>query len=409
MRVFLHDYAGHPIQVGLSRALCRQGHEVTHAYFSGDQGPKGDFASVSQGGGPRFLGIESAREYRKDAFVSRRFADIAYGRNLARHIAQSRPDVVLSGNTPTEAQQPILAASHAAGAAFVYWLQDFYSIAASRLLRRKLGAAGALVGSYYRWLERRQLRASDGVVLITEDFRELAQSWAGDARKVATIENWGPLDEISLPGKDNPWAREHGLAGKFVFLYCGTLALKHDPQLLIALARQWRDDADVAVVAVAQGVGADRLCDAKRAENLSNLILLPLQAIGRLSEVLASADVLVAVVERDAGTFSVPSKVQTYLCAQRAILLSAPPENLASRTVDRTGAGFVTPPGDYVAFTQAAARLRRDPALRASLAQAGRTYAESTYDIERIAERFEAVLSQAVERFAYGARAEAPR
>ena len=41
MKIFVHDYAGHPFQVDLSRELAVRGHEVNHAYFHGDLGPKG--------------------------------------------------------------------------------------------------------------------------------------------------------------------------------------------------------------------------------------------------------------------------------------------------------------------------------------------------------------------------------
>ena len=70
-------------------------------------------------------------------------------------------------------------------------------------------------------MERRQFRASDGVVVITEDFRPLAEAWAG--APVATIENWGALDEIWPGARDNGFAREFGLSDGFNFLYSGTL------------------------------------------------------------------------------------------------------------------------------------------------------------------------------------------
>ena len=41
MRVLIHDYAGHPFQVQLSRALARSGHSVLHLHFASFQTPKG--------------------------------------------------------------------------------------------------------------------------------------------------------------------------------------------------------------------------------------------------------------------------------------------------------------------------------------------------------------------------------
>ncbi len=80
---------------------------------------------------------------------------------------------------------------------------------------------------------------------------------------------------------------------------------------------------------VAEGLGADWLARQKAAARLDNLILLPLQAYHALPEVLTSADILTATLEASAGIFSVPSKGLSYMCAERALLLSAPSANLA--------------------------------------------------------------------------------
>ena len=41
-RVLIHDYAGHPFQVQLSRELARRGYDVLHLYFGHNNTPKGD-------------------------------------------------------------------------------------------------------------------------------------------------------------------------------------------------------------------------------------------------------------------------------------------------------------------------------------------------------------------------------
>jgi glycosyltransferase involved in cell wall biosynthesis len=108
--------------------------------------------------------------------------------------------------------------------------------------------------------------------------------------------------------------------------------------------------------------------------------------------VLASADVLVATIEADASNFAVPSKVLSYLCARRPILLCAPRTNLAARIVERANAGFVVEPGDVSGFLTAASALRRDARLRTEMGNNGREYAERTFDLEKITDCFERVL-----------------
>jgi colanic acid biosynthesis glycosyl transferase WcaI len=108
--------------------------------------------------------------------------------------------------------------------------------------------------------------------------------------------------------------------------------------------------------------------------------------------VLAAADILIAILEPDAGSFAVPSKVLTYLCAQRPLLLAIPAENLAARTVGSAGAGIVVPPTDIAGFLQAAKRLAKDTELRKTLAENGYRYALTEFDIQKVTERFDIIL-----------------
>jgi colanic acid biosynthesis glycosyl transferase WcaI len=403
MKVLVHDYAGHPFQVLLSRTLAARGHNVTHAYFAEDPGPKGVLHSQKDEFSLHFAEISIGRPYNKSSLIARHVNDVKYGRRATRLIRDLRPDVVISGNTPTEAQAAIIRASKAVQASFVYWMQDFYSIAAGMLLSKQLGFAGVGIGWYYRFLERRQLRQSDAVVIITDDFRPLASTWARSSDKVYTIENWASFDDLPPVTKENDWSREHGLDDRFVFLYAGTLGRRHSPGFLVRLAQEC--DSSACVVVVGQGVGMKQLEAAKEEHRLDSLRLLPLQPAQRFAEVLATGDVLVGLLEADAGTSSVPSKVQSYLCAGRPILLAAPSGNLAARNVAREYAGMVVSPHDEAIFVAAAARLRGDPQLRKQLGANGRAYAVRTFDIIKITDSFEKVLRIAVGKSGFGTHA----
>jgi glycosyltransferase involved in cell wall biosynthesis len=178
-----------------------------------------------------------------------------------------------------------------------------------------------------------------------------------------------------------------------VFLYSGTLGYKHNPELLVALAQQLRTDPKARVVAVAAGVGAATLPARKAELGLDNLILLGLQPMNKLAEVLATADVLTAVIEHDAGAFSVPSKVLSYLCAGRPILLAAPDENLAAKMVREIGAGAVVDPEDAGAWLKAAGAMVSGADDRERMGAAARSYAERNFSIERVTDRFESIFA----------------
>jgi glycosyltransferase involved in cell wall biosynthesis len=270
-------------------------------------------------------------------------------------------------------------------------MQDVYSVAIERVLRKRLGPIGGLLAGRFVRLERRAAQRSAAVVVITPDFLPLLELWGIDARRISVVENWAPLDEITPLPKDNAWSREKGLADVPVFLYAGTIGLKHDPSLLLDLAERL---PDARIVVISEGIGADWLRD--HGGETANLTLLPFQPFDRLSEVLATADVLVAILESDAGAFSVPSKVLTALAAGRAILGAIPRSNLAARTIERAGAGTVVDPGDRTGFIEAGRAMLSDPTARQTAGRAARAYAESAFDIDTIADRFEAIVLDAV-------------
>jgi colanic acid biosynthesis glycosyl transferase WcaI len=398
-RIALHDYCGHPFQFELSRELARRGHEVRHFFFAEDQGPKGNTGRLP--GDPATFSIEPisiGRSYSKQNFVRRRQADILYGQLASRRIASFAPDVTISGNTPLEAQAPILRGVRQAGSAFVFWMQDLYSLAAARILSRKMPVVGHAIGAYYRHLEAGMLRRSDGIVLASEDFRPALEDFGVRGGAADVIPNWGALDALPLRPKDNAWATQHRLSGKFVFLYAGTLALKHNPDLLWALAEHFERDPGVIIAVAAAGVSYDALRAHSARKPKLNLLFLPLQPMDVFPDVLGAADVLVALLENDAGPFSVPSKILSYFCGGRPILLSAPPSNLSVRLVERAAAGLCVPAGNREAFVAAADRLRSEPLTSAGFGAAGRAYAENAFSISTVADRFEATFGKAIDR-----------
>ena len=110
--------------------------------------------------------------------------------------------------------------------------------------------------------------------------------------------------------------------------------------------------------------------------------------------VLGVADVTLVLLEEEAGTFSVPSKVLAYLAAGRPVVAAMPADNLATTTVARAGAGVVTRPGDHAAFAEAVADLLADDERRAAAGAGARAHATATFDIEVIADRIGAVVGQ---------------
>jgi glycosyltransferase involved in cell wall biosynthesis len=390
MRIVVHDYVGYAFPAQLARALARRGHDVLFLHCSAFVAGKGR-VEASEGDPPTlaFASVTLPGSFAKYD-VRRRIAhERETGGQLAARVAEFGSDVVLSSNAPLIVQRALLRTAHERGARFVFWQQDVISQAARRVLGRRSRVVGAATQGAVATLERRLLRASDEVVVISEDFVSLLRRWGVGEERITVIENWAPLDELPVLPRENRWAHEQGLSDRVVFLYSGTLGFKHDPSLLLELAR-WAATNDSVVAVVSEGPGAEWL--EREGAGEPALRLFPYQPYERLPEVLASADVLVALLEPDAGAFSVPSKVLTYLCAARPLLVSVAHDNLAAHVVERSGGGLVVLPKNAKALVAAAGTLQADAGLRAELADRARAYAETTFDLDRIANRFEQVL-----------------
>jgi glycosyltransferase involved in cell wall biosynthesis len=393
MRLLIHDYGGYPFSVQLSRELASRGYNVLYTYAGYNVTPRGELTKrLNDPALFEICPIFIRHPLQKYNFARRWLQEREYGQLLARRITQFQPDVVISADTPLDAQVQIQQSARKSGAEFIFWLQDVIGLAAQHLLQAKKVLGAGLIGAYFVQLERILLRKSDHVVLITEDFRPLMIEWGIDPNRMTVIPNWAPIDSLPVLKKDNAWAQKYGLDSVFCFMYTGTLGMKHNPEFLLQLASRYAGNTDVRIVVLSEGPGADWLQEKKVEYQLDNLLLLPYQPFEQIPQVMATADVLVALLKLDAGIFSAPSKVLTYLCAQRPLLLAVPQDNLSARIVSEANAGSVTPPQDFNRFLEVAEQLRQDGGLREIMASNARAYAEANFDIKKIADRFEEIL-----------------
>lgn len=395
MRIFQHDLVGYAFTIDLARELAARGHDVDYVYCASvTTNPRG--AVELRPDDPDTLHVHPVvldQPLDKQSLTRRYRQERAYGHILAGLVPNLCPDIVVSSNAPLDAQASLLAATERAGVPFIFWLQDLIGEATDRLLRGTLPIVGGMVGRHYRRMEAALLRRSSAVIAITDDFVPYVRS-AGVRERVEVIPNWAPIAEIPVLPKSNPWSIAHGLDRRFVFMYSGTLGRKHDPMLLQLLAEHIRGVPDVRVVVASEGSGIEILRSAIDADPslAENLILLPFCAAQDLPEMLATSDVLVALLEPTADRFSVPSKILAYMAAGRPVLALVPPSNHSGQLVVRNHAGVAVNPLDHVALTDACDSMLDDAAIRKEYGANARRYAERAFDRAAIGDRISELL-----------------
>ena len=395
VRLVVHDYSGHPGQVHLSRELARRGHHVEHQFCASYTGGRG--ATERRDGDPETFSIralELGREFARYSPLVRLRQELQYAWIANRALHEARPDVAVLSNIPLLSLLLLTLMLRRRRLPYIFWQQDVYSDAISVHARKRLGPIGGLVGRLACGAEREVARCAAGVVAISDTFLDQLDHWGVARELVRVIPNWGAIDEMPLRPRDNAWASSRGLVDVPVVMYAGTLGLKHDPSVLARLAHTAPDGARIVVVS--QGSGRDWL-ESNQGDS-AGLTLLDYQPYEQLPDMLASADVLVVVLESDASRYSVPSKVLNYFCAGRPVLGLMPPDNAVAHMIRSARAGVVVDPKDEASAEGALKDLLADRQMRETMGAAARRYAETNFDVTRVGDLFDSVVIDVYDR-----------
>jgi colanic acid biosynthesis glycosyl transferase WcaI len=251
-----------------------------------------------------------------------------------------------------------------------------------------LPGGGAIARALHA-LERASYRLADRVAVISDGIAERLRAKGVPQTKVFVFRNWADTDRV-VPGTcATRYRADWNLGARTVVLYAGNLGVKQGLDVLLdAAAILDRSRRDVALVIVGDGGERRRLVERARALGLGNLQFRPLQPAGRMSELLATADVAV-VTQRPAVRDGVmPSKLGNLLCSARPVVVAADAGSELARTVRAADCGVVVPPEDPAALAGAIALLADAPVRRARLGANGRRFAEGCLDRQAILAEF---------------------
>jgi glycosyltransferase involved in cell wall biosynthesis len=394
-RVLIHDFGGFAFPAQLGRELAHRGHRVRLLYSDLDM--RGGRLTRRPGDPDGFSvdAVSIGAPFRKQALVRRAGQELAYARVLGREVERFAPDVVFNTNGTMIMSLLLRRQAAARGFAYVHWMQDIHTHTIGYVLRKRFGRTiGALGQSLVRAIERNVVGRAEAVIVISDDFKAELQAYGMRPCRIFTIPNWMPADEIMPRPKDNEFARAFGLARTFNVVYAGMLGHKHDIQPFVALARGCADIEDLRVVVVGRGFGVEALRAAQTAQDLGNLVLVDWQPHERLPDILAAGDLLMSAIAPEASSSSVPSKILGYVCAGRAVLAVVPADNLARRLVEKAGAGLGAGPDDLERMVAQVRALHGAPERLAAYGANARDYAEATFAIGPIADRFDAIMDE---------------
>jgi colanic acid biosynthesis glycosyl transferase WcaI len=255
-------------------------------------------------------------------------------------LAAPRPDVVLCMTDPPMLGALAVAVARRHRAPLVVVSEDVFPEIATALGRLRnplvIVALRRIVGFY--------LRRADRIVAIGETMRRRLEEKGAPSGRIRVIPNWVDASQLVPLPRENDWAREHRLVGKFVVMHSGNVGHAQDLDSLVLAADRLRDLEDLVIVIVGLGARRNEIRKLANELRLDNVRFLPYQPRERLSESLSAASVHVVGLAPGLAGFVVPSRLYGILAVGRPVIAAVDAESETAQIVESAECGVHVPP-----------------------------------------------------------------
>lgn len=297
------------------------------------------------------------------------------------------PDVVWVVEPPLFCAPIALCVARLSGARAWLHVQDYEVDVAFALGLLKFGLARRLVTGLERWLMCR----FDKVSSISESMIARASGKGVKADRLVYFPNWIDLKKIYPIAKPSSYRATLGIPDNTVVaLYSGNMGGKQELKIMAEAARLLSGSPNMLFVFCGNGAGKADL--ERQTKGLRNVQFLNLQPLDCLNDLLGLADIHLLPQHAEVAGMVMPSKLIGMLASGRAVVATANGDTELCRVLH--GCGLVTLPGDAAAFAEAIYKLASDATQRKMLGLAGRKYAETKFNSDRILDNFECMLEE---------------
>jgi len=290
-------------------------------------------------------------------------------RRIASAIEEARPEII-HAHSPVLVGFPAYFAAKRHGLPFIYEVRDLWENAS---VDRGKFAAWSVSYRAARSLETWLLRRADAVVTIGETLRDELQ---GRTKRNVAVTSNGADPEAFCPMEPDPeWRREWNSGDDQVIAYVGSFQPYEGLEILIRAMRQIVAQRDrVHLLIVGDGperTGLEALVEKEKLQ--AHVTFAGRLPHSRVKEIYAVSDLLVYPrVATMTTQLTTPLKPLEALSMQKAVLASDLPAMRELISDQETGILFE--PGNPSTLAEQALKLLGDPAMRAKLGSASRSW-----------------------------------
>jgi colanic acid biosynthesis glycosyl transferase WcaI len=273
------------------------------------------------------------------------------------------------------------------------YLQDIFP---EDLVSMNLMSRSNVIFRILKVIERISYKSVDYIGVHSPKNRKYVISCGVDEKKVHVVPLWVDTAYIKKRPEISNFSKINHLENKFVVMYAGNIGMAMGAKTIPQAAKLLENEKDVQFVVVGEGSRLQEMRDEIQRLGVKNLLLLPPQPREELPEVLASSDVLLVMLKKEAsdnpnGYFQavIPHKLLSNMASGKPILLAAESDSDAANLVRISKCGFVVPPEDPEAFANEILHMKQNKNELSTWGKNGHDYAKKHFDSQRQVMRME--------------------
>lgn len=307
---------------------------------------------------------------------------------LLRSLELRRPDVML-----IEAQ-PIFTGF--AGGIIATYKNVPYVLNVSDLWPDHLLSVGALSENHPIYRTARTLvdtmyKGAAGIVAMSPVWGEKIAGYIGTDENIQVIYNGVDLQRFHPDQNSSAFRETYDLHAPNLITFIGTFATQYDFEAMFAVAERFKDREDTQFAFIGGGSQAETV----EQFNLPHVRRIPWIHHAEIPQAWA-ASTLTYWMMRDQPLYKGTIPAKLYEALAMGVPVIAAMEGAGATIIAESGGGLSVKCGDASGLTKAIQNVLGSPELRNRYKKSGRSYAETHFDPEWVAERYENTLKVAI-------------
>jgi colanic acid biosynthesis glycosyl transferase WcaI len=301
---------------------------------------------------------------------------------------RERPDVVFAMTDPPMIGAVALVVARRFRVPLVVTSQDIFPEVAVELGRLR----NPILVELLRATVELYVRRADRIVAIGETMQKRLEGKGASPERIRVIPNWVQAGQLTPQPRDNRWAREHGLTGKFVLMHSGNVGHAQNLETVIRAASFLRDLDDLVVAIIGSGARWDEIVALADRLEVDAVRFFPYQPRAELALSLSSADLHVVGLAKGLSGYVVPSRLYGIMAVGQPVIVVADPESETAQLVQEVGCGVVVPAGSTDALAAVVRRARSGEFDLEEMGRRGREYVIAEADLPIAVGRYRELL-----------------